>query len=671
MFFILLNTGYANTQVNWTDTTGVSTSVADDSLSALVDSNLNKTKSRNLYTLYSKVADRLINNNDTITQGEYQFEEYRSFSNILLNHYSSYEDNFGLFGHPDFISLLGNNHVSFLDDELSINSPWKSQLNLFNLSIPKYSHISVSTLARGFLFGHSINGVTVNFRSKYLLPVKPITQLLYFQGQNEEGELNLLFARRIISDVYFSLNLANKAITSNYKNSDYSNWNGHFNLKYLFSNKLNFSLDYSYLRTVTGLNGGVDFDSIKSGNFGNDYNSILYNNYLAPVLFPERYSKNRGQSTKLTMLAAPQNNLMFKASIYHNQNLYEFRQNEKGKTYSRPINKIVENYYYNSWGINAFANFTTPIFETSVISTYEYKKINSPLITQKPESYFSISEMLSTNFFGASLKPTIFHRALVTDNKIFNGIGADIVWNITKKIQFYGGGSYYEKPFSLFESQFITTSQSNVANLQVELDYRSEELQIKLTNFYSKTANEPIAYSRKSVNQYYYPSVIGFTNGDKNVSGINIYAKYNFYKFNFFINGTYQKITELNSNITPKIISNSGFYYTDSLFTGNLFLKAGVNLFFTGKQNFLFYDIRTATPVRFYLNNNGNYFIPLPYQGSNDAFTADLFITGRIQDRATFYFIFENLMDKKYFVIPFYPKQSRGIRFGVYWDLYN
>ena len=61
--------------------------------------------------------------------------------------------------------------------------------------------------------------------------------------------------------------------------------------------------------------------------------------------------------------------------------------------------------------------------------------------------------MLATNLFDASVKPAIFHRALVTANKVYNGIGADFVWDISKEIKFYGGSSYYQKPFTLFESQ--------------------------------------------------------------------------------------------------------------------------------------------------------------------------------------------------------------------------
>jgi len=50
------------------------------------------------------------------------------------------------------------------------------------------------------------------------------------------------------------------------------------------------------------------------------------------------------------------------------------------------------------------------------------------------------------------------------------------------------------------------------------------------------------------------------------------------------------------------------------------------------------------------------------------SFQVDFFLAGKIQNSATVYFIFENLFNAKYFIVPYYPKQARGIRFGVAWN---
>ena len=46
-------------------------------------------------------------------------------------------------------------------------------------------------------------------------------------------------------------------------------------------------------------------------------------------------------------------------------------------------------------------------------------------------------------------------------------------------------------------------------------------------------------------------------------------------------------------------------------------------------------------------------------------------IARRIQDKATFYFTFENLLGNQYFIIPVYPMHPRGVRIGLSWDFIN
>ena len=49
----------------------------------------------------------------------------------------------------------------------------------------------------------------------------------------------------------------------------------------------------------------------------------------------------------------------------------------------------------------------------------------------------------------------------------------------------------------------------------------------------------------------------------------------------------------------------------------------------------------------------------------------DLFISGIIQEAAIVYFVFENLLGSQYYIVPFYPTQSSGIRFGLSWELFD
>ena len=49
----------------------------------------------------------------------------------------------------------------------------------------------------------------------------------------------------------------------------------------------------------------------------------------------------------------------------------------------------------------------------------------------------------------------------------------------------------------------------------------------------------------------------------------------------------------------------------------------------------------------------------------------DFTLTGEIQKVAMIYFTWQNLLNNKYFVVPYYPMPARSIRFGITWELFN
>jgi outer membrane receptor protein involved in Fe transport len=118
----------------------------------------------------------------------------------------------------------------------------------------------------------------------------------------------------------------------------------------------------------------------------------------------------------------------------------------------------------------------------------------------------------------------------------------------------------------------------------------------------------------------------------------------------------------------PKFTSNGGVYYIDTLFSNNLKLKTGFNYYSYGSRyeqrfdyekgissSYLYDQINATT----YLINR-NEFTP--------SFQLDFFLAGRIQDSAIIYFTWENLLDARYSIVPYYPLYPRGLRFGVAWE---
>ena len=116
-----------------------------------------------------------------------------------------------------------------------------------------------------------------------------------------------------------------------------------------------------------------------------------------------------------------------------------------------------------------------------------------------------------------------------------------------------------------------------------------------------------------------------------------------------------------------------GIYYIDTLFNSNLKLKAGINYSSIGNRNNLYYDFEKSisTTHAGMINAASGLIQYLPHENITSDFQIDFFVAGQIQDNATIYFTFENILNNRYYLIPYYPMYERGIRFGVAWEFFN
>ncbi len=670
LFLLFLNLSSINAQ----DTKGISTSSGiagiTDSTTALADTLSQNGINKRLSPL--KNIDAYIDDSTGtfINKGVYDFIEFHSPGDILVNFLPAEKNDFGAFGHPDFFNIYGLEKTSVLIDNLPVSSI--GVFNFYNISLTGITRIEASSLTSGFLYGDRMNGAAVNFVKRDLAPEQPVTEIRYLQGANDEGEINIFFARKFSRRLIFSFNVANKSVSSRFLNSDYSHWGGFGRIKYLSGKNLNLALTYSYLHSKTGLNGGVDFDSIKTGSFGNDYNSILYNSYLAPALFPNRYLKTTSKKIELSINSKFSDKDLFAARIYYDDNLHEFRQNESGKIYSRAIPKIISDTKNRRIGFN-FTNLLTADFITlKLLGNYENLTASSPLFfDSRTMNNLSLSGIASFSKKDFSLVPSLFSRTLFYNGSWFFGYGGELRFSLFSDVTITGSASRFQKPYSLFTQAYSTGKGSDFLTSELSVKYLFDKSVVKATGYLASEKNAMFAYSTEQSKQYYHPEKISYAVNDISTFGMNLFSDIYYGKFEFFLNATYNVSASYKQLETlPKFFANAGLYYIDSLFSDNLYLKTGFNFYFTGKQNFLFYNFQTSDAVRFYQNSSGA-IMPLAYPPTENNLTLDFFLCGRIQDRANIYFIFENLTNKDYFVVPYYPKQSRGIRFGVEWVLFN
>ncbi|MCB0747672.1 MAG: hypothetical protein KDC90_09440, partial [Ignavibacteriae bacterium] len=76
------------------------------------------------------------------------------------------------------------------------------------------------------------------------------------------------------------------------------------------------------------------------------------------------------------------------------------------------------------------------------------------------------------------------------------------------------------------------------------------------------------------------------------------------------------------------------------------------------------------TSASYYLSGN-TYSAFSSFGLTNTPYRLDFTLAGRIQDRATFYFAYENITGHNYYSIPYYPIPIGGIKIGIAWDFIN
>ncbi|MCU0344443.1 MAG: putative porin, partial [Ignavibacterium sp.] len=152
------------------------------------------------------------------------------------------------------------------------------------------------------------------------------------------------------------------------------------------------------------------------------------------------------------------------------------------------------------------------------------------------------------------------------------------------------------------------------------------------------------------INNYYDFNSYGQRFGK--VSGIGLNFDYSFLKFLLQSNSSYYTSIDDNKMLgVPEFQTQTGLYYTSKLFNDNLDLKTGFVFYYTGANNV-------------FTNEHGVTEVPSSYK-------LDFTLAGEIQKVAIVYFLFQNLLDNKYYITPYYPMPARNIRFGFAWELFN
>lgn len=608
----------------------------------------------------------LYSNSSFISKEQIINTNYRYFGDLVsLSSISKIKD-YGFVGYPNTLSIYGNipNSVSILKDGLQMNERYLNYFNLNMIQTEEIDSIEIIPLPRGALYSSYINPTSINVITKDFLPAEPYSRIRYYQGPDREAFVNGYFNAEVLKKLFLSFSVTNRIKDETYQNSDFSIWQGNFKLKYLLSNQFNLIFSYDINDNKLGFNGGVDYDSVLK--LTTKPEDLLYDPIGAPVLLPNGEIKLSTHLPRFTVKSKFFDWLKSDLSLFYLFNKSEYKTNQFGYLEDKVWGLHFDNKLtFNSWEIGLILDyekikdyidrnifFNIAPFFIPFQRTIENKNSNlfsyGGYISLKP---FSQKFVLTVFYKNSRLNEDIDLKYFQSDgivsgannylNNLTNSIaGIDLFTNLTDRLSVYVGysiiGKYLQKTnldYLLFESA---------------VNYKDNFIKASFRYFINEFEN--IMYSANPRFPTFYYS---YSFGD--ISGVTTDLSFN-YKFILLESKTSYYWSSDSKKIynNPTYQSRNGFYYYDNLFSNNLDLKAGIILNLIGNQ------ISLVENRSIYNSVNIN-----PVQ------TIDFSLSGTIQKKATLYFIWENLLNRRYFLVPYFPMPERNIRFGVSWEFLN
>ncbi|MBL1213944.1 MAG: hypothetical protein HND52_11355 [Ignavibacteriae bacterium] len=683
--------------VNASDTL---TAISDTTLSALNSAADSLTLSDStalppadtLNPIYNKAFSGTGSYSSILSPGEIKKLDYRYTGNFISYLPGGYLFDLGHIGQPNEASFygMGFNNISFMIDGLTRTNRLKNSFDLNLIQSQYVDSLEVFSLPRGFLYSSFNNPVTVNINTVDKIANVPTTKIRFFQGPDDEGYIGAAFSAYLMNRLAGSIDVTTYRAEDRFINSESVNWNLAAKLHYMPSNKINILGSYNYNETTTNLFGGIDVDSMRTLYNAAELEDEIFNPLSSIVQYGTesnhslRYQKITAHNIAVKVLGKF-NQFNSDLSLYYQFNNNEFRQNEYGRV--EGIRKIFNDNRFKVFGISLKGDYKISIFDLQLLSVYETTRFKSPLAeAYKERSSFSIGGIGSARLIDSLLVPSVFAKSLNYNGSNFLAFGIDAGLNLWDELTFYAGASYIEKPlniitetsvnpdyrlFALYDPIFFPAVEKNKIDLlEVGVKVKTEILKGKIL-FYQNNTNglEPIQFLNDNFEKQNETGF--FREADIETQGLS--ATFSFHISKVLLTSNFNWNLSFNNqlNAVPEFNFKGGIYYVDSLFNNNLDLKTGFSFTLLGKRNSFIYDFETSRQIFYQYTSSTQSFSLINNEVLGTDYQIDFFLAGTIQEAATVYFVWENLLGENYFQVAYYPQRARGIRLGVTWTLFD
>jgi outer membrane cobalamin receptor len=537
-----------------------------------------------------------------------------------------------------FIYGVGFSGISYMTDGILINNRNDNSFDLNLIQSEDIETIEILPATRGFLYGPGTNPVTVNFLTRDFITAQPYSSIKYYQGPGGEAFVDGSFNALVSKDFQFSFDVTNRKYDSSYINTSFSTWLVRLKAKYYFSSNTYLTASYNYADKKTGLWGGVNRDSIIM--LGLQLDDLLYTPDEVPVNNSFRKQNDLLHYSSLRLTSIQSENSRTEFTLYQH-----FKESKMDDSYNTENDNTTWGINLNqNLGLKPFSFYAALIYEQNNLETW-YSGINSTIIFpyyQRKENYFALSGTLSLNLI-KNLTPSVFYKfnGITTEfgennSADYNGsgFGADLSYEILDDISIYIG-------YSTFDKSFYKDNKTNV--FETGLTYQT-------INYFADVKY----FRRENSNIFWgtgFPSIIPDFYEIGDLSGVGLSSSFRYWYLQFETQASAYKANKGSLYSVPDFRFIGGLYFRGNLFDDNLNLKAGLKFTYTG-------EITTIT--EYY----GLFKVDPTYK-------LDFLLSGEIRKAAIVYFAIENLLDKQYYITPFYPMPGVSLRFGLAWEFLN
>jgi hypothetical protein len=576
---------------------------------------------------------KLYENSFEIERKNFLRNDYRYAGNLIEPFQFNFIRNLGTPGQVNetFIYGVGFDGISYLQDGILINDRRLNSLDLNLVQSEDIETIEILPSPRGFLYGPMNNPVTVNFITRDFIPPQPYSRIKYYQGPYGEAMVDGSFNALVSKSFQFSFDVTNRKYDSSYTNTAFSTWQAKVKANYFFNNNFHLTASYNYVTKTTGLWGGVDTDSIFRMSV--PLNDLLYDPDFAPVNNPLLKQDDLLHSSSLRLTSVQSENSRTEFTLYQ-----QFKESKISLT-ELDISTLGVNLNQN-FGLNPVRLYAALTYERNKLENWN--RDNSLILlenySKRNQNFFALAGSISLDLI-KNVTPTVFYKFSgvsyeFNDTRIYDesliGYGADITYRPGNSFAFYAGYSEYEK---------VINNERRTKNFETGITYKYENQFADLRYF--NRSNSDILLFLSGEDQL----IIG------NLSGIGLSANINYWYLQFETQGSAYFANEEKLYGVPDFRIIGGLYFRGKLFEDNLDLKTGLKITYSGELN--------SITVQY-----GRLIVEPSYK-------LDFILSGEIRKAAIIYFTIENILDKQYFITPYYPMPGIALRFGLAWEFLN